>query len=317
MTILTVTTPIYILIALGYLAARTRLISAIQLRGMGIFVLNFALPALLFQALSRQPAAEIFNGKYLLGYLCGSLAVFAIGLGAAKWRGQTVTASAVNALGMTISNAGFIGYPLLVTIIGDSAALYMAQNMLLENLFILPLFLIIAESAGSRGKPLWQTIRGILAGLLKNPLILAIFAGLAFSASGTAVPAVPDKTTAMLAAASAPIALFVIGGRLLGLKLAGSTVDIIHITLGKTLIHPLFVVGLLYLLAADAQTLFVAAVSASVPMASVYPIIGQAYGHERRTAAAMLIVTVASFFTISAILYLYPPPGGQALAARF
>lgn len=307
--ILSITAPIYILITLGYLAARSQLISPIQLRGMGVFVLNFALPALLFQALSRHPAGEVFDRKYMIAYGAGSLCVFAAGLAMAKWRGQTLTASAVNALGMTISNAGFVGYPLMYTVIGEKAALFMAQNMLIENLFILPLFLIIVESAGSRGKPLAQTVRGIVIGLVKNPMILAIAAGMAFSLYGADVPVILDKTTAMLAAASAPIALFVMGGRLLGLKLAGSTVDIIQITLGKLFLHPLLVVGLLYLLEAGAQTLFIAAMFASVPMASVYPIIGQAYGHERRAAAAMLIVTLASFFTTSAILLAYPMIG--------
>lgn len=302
--ILNITAPIYILVALGYLAARSQLISPIQLRGMGIFVLNFALPSLLFQALSTQPFADVFNAKYMIGYGVGSLLVFAGGLSLALVRKQTLTASSVNALGMTISNSGFVGYPLLVTIIGQPAALFMAQNMLIENLLILPLFLILVESAGKRGKPFAATVRGILWGLLKNPMILAILAGLAFAASNTAVPAVLGKTTHMLAAASAPIALFVMGGRLLGLKLAGSTPDIIQISLGKLFFHPLLVVALLYALDAAPQTLFIAAMFASVPMASVYPLIGQAYGHERRTAAAMLIVTIASFFTTSAILLL-------------
>lgn len=302
--ILGITAPIYILISLGYLAARMQLISAVQLRGMGIFVLNFALPSLLFQALSSHRVTEIFDGKYMLGYSLGSLLVFAGGLGIALWRKQTLTASSINALGMTISNSGFIGYPLLVTVIGERAAWFMAQNMLIENLLILPLFLILVESADQRGKPLAATLYGILIGLFKNPMILAILAALCFSFSGVAVPGVISKTTQMLAAASAPIALFIMGGRLLGLKLAGSTPDIIQITLGKIVFHPLIVVALLYAFNAAPQTLFIAALFASVPMASVYPIIGQAYGHERRTAAAMLIVTLVSFFTISAILIL-------------
>lgn len=306
MVILSITAPIYILIALGYLAARSQLLSPVELRGMGIFVLHFALPALLFQALSRQPAAQVFDHQYMLAYSIGSIGVFAAGWALAKWRGQTLTASAINALGMTMSNAGFVGYPLMVTVIGERAALFMAQNMLVENLFILPLFLILVESAGSRGKPVGETVRGIVLGLVKNPLILAIVAGLAFSLADIRVPLVLDKTTAMLAAASAPIALFIMGGRLFGLKLAGSRADIVQIALGKLMAHPLLVVGLLYVLGADAEMLFIAAMFASVPMASVYPIIGQAYGHERRTAAAMLIVTVASFFTTSGILWLYP-----------
>lgn len=307
--ILSITAPIYILISLGYLSARLGFVAPLQLRGMGFFVLNFALPSLLFQALSSQPFADILNPKYLLGYGGGSLLVFIGGLLVAKWRGQTLTASAINGLGMTMSNSGFVGYPLMVTIIGDSAAIFMAQNMLIENILILPLFLIIAESAGKRGKPLGKTVRGILVGFAKNPMILAIIAGMAFSLSGTAVPTVLGKTTSMLAAASAPIALFVIGGRLMGLKLAGSTPDIIQITLGKLLFHPLIVIGLLSLLGAKSHTLFAAAMFASVPMASVYPLIGQAYGHERRTAAAVLVVTIISFFTTSAILLIQPHMG--------
>lgn len=307
--ILSITAPIYILIALGYLSVRLRFVAPMQLRGMGVFVLNFALPSLIFQALSSQPFADILNPRYLLGYGGGSLLVFALGLLLAKWRGQTLTASAINGLGMTMSNSGFVGYPLMVTIIGDSAALFMAQNMLIENLLILPLFLIIAESADKRGKPLGETVRGILWGLCKNPMIIAIVAGMAFSLSETAVPTVIGKTTSMLAAASAPIALFVIGGRLMGLKLAGSTPDIVQITLGKVVFHPLAVLALLYALGAKPHTLFVAAMFASVPIASAYPLIGQAYGHERRAAAAVLVVTIISFFTTSAILLIQQQTG--------
>lgn len=307
--ILSITAPIYILIALGYLSARFGFVTPLQLRGMGFFVLNFALPSLLFQALSSQPVIDILNPKYILGYGGGSLLVFTGGLLVTKWRGQSLTASAVNALGMTMSNSGFVGYPLMVTVIGDSAAIFMAQNMLLENLLIVPLFLIIAESAGKRGKPLKETIRGIAFGLIKNPMIIAMAAGMAFSLSAVAVPTMIGKTTAMLAAAAAPIALFVIGGRLMGLKLAGSTTDIIQITLGKQFFHPLVVILLLALLGAKPHTLFVAAMFASVPIASIYPLIGQAYGHERRTAAAVLVATVVSFFTTSAILLIQQQTG--------
>ena len=43
---------------------------------------------------------------------------------------------------------------------------------------------------------------------------------------------------------------------------------------------------------------------AAMPTMSIYPILAQAYGHEDRSAAALLIATIASFFTLSALLWL-------------
>ena len=48
LNILTVTTPIYLLIGLGYLAVRVGWFSRTDMRVLGQFVLRFALPALLF-----------------------------------------------------------------------------------------------------------------------------------------------------------------------------------------------------------------------------------------------------------------------------
>ena len=45
-----------------------------------------------------------------------------------------------------------------------------------------------------------------------------------------------------------------------------------------------------------------AVISAAVPMMGIYPILAQAYGQEDVGAGAMLVTTVASFFTLSGLL---------------
>ena len=49
------------------------------MRSLGQFVLRFALPALLFTMLARRSVAEIFDARYLLAYLGGSLITLAAG----------------------------------------------------------------------------------------------------------------------------------------------------------------------------------------------------------------------------------------------
>lgn len=82
------------------------------------------------------------------------------------------------------------------------------------------------------------------------------------------------------------------------------------VVLGKLLLHPLLV-GL-FLLAPPLvgwppvkHDLVIAGVlMASVPAMGIYPILAQRYGVGQVAAVAMLAMTVLSFFTISAALWL-------------
>ena len=47
-------------------------------------------------------------------------------------------------------------------------------------------------------------------------------------------------------------------------------------------------------------------VMAAVPMLGIYPILAQKHGHDSMAAAAQLGTTVASFFTLTALLWLLP-----------
>ena len=71
LNILTVTTPIYLLIGLGYIAVRAGWLARTDMRVLGQFVLRFALPALLFTMLARRSVVEIFDARFLLAYLGG------------------------------------------------------------------------------------------------------------------------------------------------------------------------------------------------------------------------------------------------------
>jgi uncharacterized membrane protein YfbV (UPF0208 family) len=42
---------------------------------------------------------------------------------------------------------------------------------------------------------------------------------------------------------------------------------------------------------------------AAMPMLSIYPILAQIYGQEDFSAAALLIATAASFYTLSGLLW--------------
>lgn len=310
--VLSITGPIFIAILVGFAATRTGLFARSDMRVLGTFVYKVALPALLFNALSQRPLGEILNASYLAAYLGGSLAVLSAGYTASRrLAGASATASAIRAMGMTCANSGFVGYPILLLTFAPIAGVVLALNMIVENVVMIPLGLALAERGkGPTGHWLAET-RKALARLATNPLVLAIVAGVAVSVLGWRLPAPVARVVDLFALSSSAVSLFAIGGMLVGLPLRGVAGDLVPIAAGKLLLHPLAVLLAVHALpyvglpALDASLERAAVLSAAVPMIGIYPILAQAYGQEDVGAAAMLVTTASSFFTLSALLWLF------------
>jgi hypothetical protein len=304
--ILAITTPIFLIIATGYLAVYRNIVPQTVVRGMGAFVLNFALPCLLIRALAQRDLTEVIEPVYLLAYGGGSVLIFAFGFFYALMIARKSQPNAtLQGMGMSFSNSGFVGYPVVSQLLGPTAEIALALCLIIENLIMIPMALVLGDSARDDGQSVGQVLKNSIINLGKNPIVLGILAGLVISLSGITLPQPIFKAVDMLASASAPVALFVIGGGLVGLNLKGLRMDMTRIVSGKLLLHPLIIFGLFYFLPDINPMLQIAGVAfACSPMLSIYPIFGQRYGHENLSAASLMMATYLSFLTISLALWL-------------
>lgn len=306
LAILAITTPIFLLISAGYIARWSGLIQREQMQGVGIFVMFLALPALVIRALTQHPLEEILQLNYMVAYGLGSLVVFGGGLLLSmRYQRQPLNVSAMQALGMAAANSGFVGYPVAVMVIGSPAAVLLALNMVIETLIIIPAALILAEMTSQQGASVWKTVKQTALSLAKNPVLVGLLVGIFLAVTGLQIPVPLFKAIDMLANAAGPAALFVIGGALFGLQVKGMARDVGQIVIGKLLIHPL-VIFIAFLLIPGIDPLYIvgAVLFSAAPMISIYPLLGQRYGLGGVSAAAMLVATIASFFTLSLIIWL-------------
>lgn len=309
--VLALTGPIFLVIAAGWLATRAGLFARADMRVFGKYVINLALPALLFNALSQRSVAEVLNPVFVAAYGIGALITMMLGIAWARRRGKSLSGAAIVGMGMSCPNSGFIGFPLITQIFGGSTAgVCLALAMVVENFVLLPTALAIAESEGSdaggtRAERLRAALLQSARALVRNPMILGIAVGFVFSLFGWRLPEPVAKAVNLLAASCGAISLFVIGGSLVGIQVQGMRRDVAAVAVGKLLVHPLLVLALVWLLPPMARELQVAVVvMAAVPMLGIYPILAQKYGHDDTAAAAQLGTTVASFFTLTLLLYL-------------
>lgn len=305
LSVLSITGPIFILIGLGYLAVKSDILPAPAAPGMGRFVLYFSLPALIFGTLSRMEFNEVIEPSYLLIYATASLLALLLGVMLhRKLVGDTLSVSGVKGMGMAVSNSAFIGYPVLLQVFGEPPAQAFAMSLMVENLMIIPLALIIIESGGREVETShWKHYRAVFGRVLRNPLVLAITAGMLVSLLQLEMPAMIDKTLSMLAQSSAAVALFSIGGVLVGTSIRGNLSAIPAVVAGKLLLHPLLVFLLLMLVPGmDPDLRLSMLLLASMPMFSVFPIVAGNYGMGQTSASILIITTLMSFFTLTVMI---------------
>jgi predicted permease len=307
LAILGITGPIYLAMALGYATTRRGLFEKADMRSYGKFVIQIALPALLFNALSQRSVGEVLNLRYLAAYALGSLLTVALGLlWARRVQGHGLNFSAIMTMGMACPNSGFVGYPIMVLTFGSVAGVALALNMIVENLLIIPLLMALADSDAGESIRWHERLQQTLLGLLRNPMIWGIVGGFLFSLSGLQMPAPLARTVSLFAQASGALSLFVIGGSLVGLNARGMTGAVSQIALGKLIVHPLCMLLVLMWLVpiGDPALRAMALLTGALPMMGIYTILAQRHGHEATSAAALLLTTVASFFTLSGLLWL-------------
>lgn len=302
--ILSITFPIFLLIGLGAVATRRGVTTAADIRGIGVFVIRFALPAMLFHAMAQRPIAQVFDARYLVIYALGSLAAFALVFTAARliW-GKGLADGAMMALGSANSNSGFIGYPIAALAVGPEALVALSMTLIVENVVVIPLALGLAESSKRASEPLHRVVFFVLGRLARNPMMLGIVVGAAVSLTGLPVPQPLTRAIDLLAEASTAAALFAIGGTLAGLRATAMGSDLVAIVTAKLLLHPLAVWTAVQLLpSVDPGLARAMVIFAAGPMFSVYALISQPYGCEHRSAAALLGATSLSFVTLTVLL---------------
>ncbi len=307
-TLLAITGPIYLVVAIGYLCVRAGWFAKADLKVLGQFVLRVALPALIFNALASKSFSDILQPQYLVVFTVASLITLSLGLAWARWvRGCSPSHAGIMGMGMICPNSGYVGFPIALLTLPTVAGMGLALNMLVENLLLIPLTLMLASRGESQAP--WHRLMGqSLRDLMKTPFIMGLWIGLLFSLLGLHVPDVIQRMAHLLANASAGVSLFIIGGSLAGLSLKGLWGHITPILVGKLLLQPSLVALGLWLwnqsglptMPADLQIAVL--LFSAMPIMGIYPLMAMRHGLQDESAAAQLASTVLSFFTVSALL---------------
>ena len=304
--------PIFAVAAIGFAAARLRLVGPAMVDAVGLFAFNVALPAMLLRLMAAQPLAESFERSFLAGYLGACLAIFAAAMLLAMAAGRDRPEAAALGAAAAMGNVGYLAPPLLLPLLGPRVAGPVAVAIVAEVAVIIAIGSLLMVRSRVPGARLRAALAA-LAGLARNPVILSIAAGAAVAATGVAIPVPAERFLAFLGAAAGPTALFALGGTLARLRMSRDLVATASaVSAAKLLVYPALVwVVMGPVLGLDPFWVAAGVLLAAMPTATNAFVLAQRNdaGAEQVSAGVLLSTALAAFaFPVTAWLVAPPMP---------
>ena len=185
---LNATVPIFLLMVLGFALRKLGLIDDVFASKMNKFVFLVPLPVLLFEDLSTVDFSQVWNLKFVL--FCFAVTLICIIIAALVsflWRDKSIQGEFIQA--SYRSSAALLGIAFIQNIYGNAgmAPLMIIGSVPLYNIMAVVVLSFFKPERKKLDKEVWMAT---LKGIVTNPIILGIVAGLVWSAFRLPVPPV-------------------------------------------------------------------------------------------------------------------------------
>jgi malonate transporter and related proteins len=301
-----------IVIAIGYVIGRLRLLGDDAHRALGRLVFFVLSPCLLFTVLAHADVHVLFSRRLVVSALAAIVCFAVFAVVARVFFRQALAETVIGSLGSGYVNANNIGIPVAAYVLGDAS--YSAPVVLVQLLAFAPIALSILD-ATTRGR---VSVSSVLLGIVRNPLIIASALGTGVALTGVALPALVFEPFALVGGAAVPVVLIAFGMSLSSSRLleAGSARrDVILASSLKLALMPLaawalghFVFGMV------GHELFAIVTLATLP--SAQNVFNYAQRYERGEIIArdtVLITTVLCVPVLLVVAWLLAPSMGPSM----
>ena len=211
---LNVTLPIFVIILIGGFLKRVGLLTDGFTTVADKFVFKVALPVQLFQDIAIMDIRSDFSGKFVLFCMVATTFMFAACWGLGWFFLKDKSMVGAFAQGAARGSAAILGIAFVKNIYGSSG---MTPMMIVTAVPLFNIYSVIILSVSSAGgKFSADVLKTTLKGIITNPIILGILAGMLWSLLKLPWPTLISRSVGYLANTATPLALLVLGATFRG-----------------------------------------------------------------------------------------------------
>ncbi|ELY5937711.1 AEC family transporter [Cronobacter malonaticus] len=291
--------PIFVIMLLGFMAGKTKMVDNQNVALLNIFVMDFALPAALFSATVQTPWVGIVAQMPLIGVLVLAMwvtyaAIYFLAVGPFKKSPQD---AAVLTLTVALPNYAALGLPILGSVLGEgpSTSLSVAVSIACGSVLMTPFCLLILErekarASGENSGSTLAMLPVLMWRSVKKPIVWGPLLGVVLSAIGITMPELVLAAIKPLGLAATAAALFLTGVILSARKLKINSM-VITATITKLLIQPFIAWGIVLALGLTGPVAITAILMIALAAGFFGVVFGNRFGVQSPDAEAVLLLS--------------------------
>ena len=290
---------ISVIVAVGWLLAHLRVLDDSAQVNLSRLAFYAASPALLLTVMQRTPLDAVVSRNLLTSVTSFVvIAVVYVLLARLRWPGQGMGSQLIGSLSAGYVNAGNLGIPIALYVLGDVA--WVAPTLLMQLLLITPVYMALFDSDARGERP--RLLRS-LRRMFSNPITIGAIAGLLIAVLDIDLPRVVSDPIALLGNMAVPSMLVAFG---ISLRrgprpAAGASARHVWTIVGlKVLAMPAVALGVGLALGLRGQPLFAVVVTAALPTAQ--NIFTYAVRYRREVTLARDAIFISTFASVPVII---------------
>lgn len=305
---LNATVPVFLLMVLGFVLRKTGLIDDGFAAKMNRFVFLVPLPVLVFEDLATVDFSRVWNAGFVL--FCFAATLVSIALAAAVsflWKDKSIRGEFIQA--SYRSSAAILGIAFIQNIYGDAgmAPLMIIGSVPLYNIMAVVVLSFFQPEHGEpeHGKPDRAVWKKTALGIVTNPIILGIAAGLVWSALRMPMPHILEKLVSDVGSTATSLGLMAMGATFDGKKALGRAKPAVMASVMKLVFFAAsFLPAAVWLGFRREELVAILVMLSSATTVSCY-VMARNMGHEGvLTSSVVMLTTLFSAFTMTGWLFL-------------
>jgi malonate transporter and related proteins len=297
-----ITAPIFVVLFLGMLLKQRGVIDQGFINTASQLVYNIGLPVMLFTASANADFSRLADLDVLISFGGMTAIVFAGSLLSAHWFTRDARDHGVIIQGAFRGNLVILGLAFCAKAYGEHGLAIATLPVATTVVFYNVLSVYVLNRSLQRSS---TSLKPTLVGIIKNPLIIAIAAGLLLNISQLHLPQVLTDSGKYLSQMVLPLALMCIGGALDISHLTRIDTATLGATLWKLLLSPLIACAIAIPLGVRGENLAILFLLAASPSATVSFVMVQAMNGNATLAANIVVqTTLWSLLTVTLGLWI-------------
>lgn len=294
---------LFLLIIIGYVIKKLRIISNDMNRDISNLVMKVTLPAFIIKAMNFSFAPDVLvkSGKLIII----SMFVYAFAIIFSFFITKVMKSKGkerdIYQYMIVFSNVGYMGYPVVKALKGDVGVFYAALYNLPFNILLWTLGVYFFTRNNSEGIENKTGYRGMNIKKFMNPGLAAIIVGFILFLFSIELPYTIYRTLELIGGLTTPLAMLFIGSILADVKTSEifTQKGVFVICIIRLLILPILVILILKLIGFRDYLLAIPVIITGMPAAANAAIMASRYNNDYHLASK--IVFLSTFFSVFSI----------------